>query len=54
MEEKKNEKEFHKYMAENTGKDVKIQRSGFWINHLYPEHGCSPDCLAYNNKFKIQ
>ena len=41
-------------MAENTGKDVKIQRSGFWINHLYPEHGCSPDCLAYNNKFKIQ
>ncbi|KAL3874964.1 hypothetical protein ACJMK2_037911 [Sinanodonta woodiana] len=28
-------------MAENTGKDVKVQKSGFWINHLYPELGCS-------------
>ena len=37
MEKKERKKAFHEYMAENSGKDDKIQRSGVWINHLYPE-----------------
>ncbi|KAL3864938.1 hypothetical protein ACJMK2_006581 [Sinanodonta woodiana] len=33
-------------MAENTIKDVKIQRKGFWKIHLYPELGCRKDLLC--------
>ncbi|KAL3891605.1 hypothetical protein ACJMK2_003860 [Sinanodonta woodiana] len=40
-------------MAKNTGKDIRIQRSGFWINPLYPELGCSPDGLVYNQDNKL-